>query len=472
MRIAILLALAGLTGAWLQAQVKLPNYTREILPNGITLDLLPRGELPLVEIQVLIKGGGESQPPDLAGIAEATVGLLRKGTPSRTSEQFSDQLDALGGTWRASSDAQAAKVTAEFLSKDFEAGFGLVSDAVLHPVFDEVEVKKLLTRSIDGSRASKDQPQQAIGRYAQAFFFGPKHPYGRVEDEISLSKLGREAILDYYKRAYTGANTIVIIAGKFDAGSAKKAVAASFGAVPPAAPYEWRSDSGLGQPGLTQPGSTQRENRLLLVDKPDATQTYFAISQPGISRANSDRYALLLVNTLFGGRFTSLLNDALRVNSGLTYGASSTYQQDRLRGAVRISSYTKTETTVAAIDMALDVLRKLNTSGVKKEQLDSARASVKGAFPTRHLETSGQLADELGEIELFGLNRGEVDDFFSSLDAVTPERANAAIHEYLKTDGLTFVLIGNASKIRDGVRKYAPHPIEVSVSKPGFGTGE
>ena len=105
---------------------------------------------------------------------------------------------------------------------------------------------------------------------------------------------------------------------------------------------------------------------MLLIDKPDATQTYFQIGQPGIDNKNPDRTALEIINTLFGGRFTSMLNDALRVNSGLTYGARSKLEQYRLPGAIVISTYTKTDTTVQAIDMALDVLSKLNEKGITR----------------------------------------------------------------------------------------------------------
>ena len=69
---------------------------------------------------------------------------------------------------------------------------------------------------------------------------------------------------------------------------------------------------------------------MLLIDKPDATQTYFIIAQPGIDRRNPDREALELVNTVFGGRFLSMLNEDLRVNTGLTYGANSQVEQMRL----------------------------------------------------------------------------------------------------------------------------------------------
>jgi predicted Zn-dependent peptidase len=208
---------------------------------------------------------------------------------------------------------------------------------------------------------------------------------------------------------------------------------------------------------------------MILIDKPDATQTYFIIAQPGIDRKSPDRAKIELINTLFGGRFTSMLNQALRADAGLTYGASSSAEETRLQGAILISTYTKTETTAQAIDMALDILKRLNEKGITAEQLASAKAYVKGLYPTRRLETIDQLADELGELELWGETREEIDGYFARVDAVTLDGVNAAVKKYYRTEDLTFVLLGAADKIRDSVKKYDPHFTELAARDAGWG---
>ena len=157
------------------------------------------------------------------------------------------------------------------------------------------------------------------------------------------------------------------------------------------------------------------------------------------------------------------------MNSGLTYGANSILEQERLPGAIIISTYTKTDTTVQAIDMALDVLKRMNEKGITAEQLASAKAYVKGLYPTRRLETMDQLAALIGEIELYGLGRDEVNGYFGRIDALTLDQANAAIKKYYKTDDLTFVILGATDKIRDQVKKYSPQVKEVSIKTPGWG---
>jgi predicted Zn-dependent peptidase len=285
----------------------------------------------------------------------------------------------------------------------------------------------------------KDNPQAAIGSYFAAYFFGPGHPYGHPPDEKTLDHIQRQDIVDFHKRIYCGRNIAVIVTGEFDPDAAIGKIRDAFAGAAPGQAFEWTKTAAIDAP-----------SNLFLIDKPDATQTYFYIAQPGIDRKNPDRVKLLLINTLFGGRFTSMLNDALRVKSGLTYGAGSQLQRPRLPGGIVISTYTKTETTEKAIDMAL------------------VKAYIKGTFPTQQLETMDQLSNVLADMETYSLGREEIDDFFPRIDAITLDEINAAARKYYKPSQLTFVVLGNAAKIRQSVAKYAPKVIEVPVTKPGF----
>ncbi len=444
-------------------EVKLPPYTREILPNGIVLDLMPKRGVPLVNIRVLVKGGVEAEPPQLAGLSGITAQLLRKGTSKRTAQQFSEELDSLGGTFGTGFGdpyASATNITSEFLTKDFDLGLDLVTDALLRPAFPEDEVQKLLAQRVDAIKSVKDEPRRSMGLYYQAFFFGPRHPYGHPADEASLGRIRREDIVEFHRRVYRGKNMAVIVTGEFDTAQVRSKLANAFGDV--------AAGTAIVFPTAASP---KTKTKLLLIDKPDATQTYFYIGQPGIDRLDPDRTTLLLVNTLFGGRFTSMLNEALRVKSGLTYGAFSSVQQVRLPGSIFMSTYTKTDTTQQAIDLALTVLKEMGEKGIAPEQLASAKAYLKGTFPPQRLETSDQLAGVLADMELYGLGREEIDGLFSRIDAVTLDQANEAARKYFKSGGLTFVVMGNASKIREAVKKYSDQIVEARVSDPGFAAG-
>jgi len=454
-----LILIAILASAATLGEVRLPQFTRQVLPNGVVVELLPRPGVPLVGFRIFVNGGAEAEPANLPGLAGITAQLLRKGTAKRTADQFSDELDFLGGTFQTPEATQspASVIAGEFLRKDFDRGLDLVSDAVLHPSFPEAEVRKLLAQRIDAAKSIKDNPQAAIGLYFAAFFYGAGHPYGRVADDSSLSRIQRQDIAAFHTRNYCGKNLIVIVSGDFDPADATPKIRGAFGSIA-------AGDAFAPAKAPAIPNTA----RLLLVDKPDATQTYFYIGQPGIDRTNPDRVKLMLVNLLFGGRFTSLLNEELRVKSGLTYGATSIVQQPRMPGATLIASFTKTDTTDKAIDMALDVLKRLREQGVTADQLSSSKAYMKGTFPTQRLETTDQIASVLGDMAIYHLGKDDIDDLFSRIDAVSLDAANATARKYYQAGNLTFVLVGNASKIRDAAKKYAPKMIEIQIAQPGF----
>ncbi|MBL8292546.1 MAG: insulinase family protein [Bryobacterales bacterium] len=442
----------------LTAQVKIPQFSRQTLPNGVTLLLSAKRDVPLITLRAVIRGGAEAEPPGSAGLANLTAELLRRGAGPRNSEQFAQALDFIGAEFKTSADNQSTVVSIEFLSKDADRALELFSDALTKPAFPEGEFVKARDERVAAAKALKDEPDRIVSLYARAFFFGSGHPYGRPADELSYAALTRQQVNDYHRSLYVGRNLFLVAVGDFEPAQMSKRLAERFSPLPPGSPYAWKS---AANPVFNGP-------RLLLVDKPDATQTYFAIQQPGIHRSHPDRVVLLLVNTLFGGRFTSMLNDELRVNSGLTYGASSRFQTDRLTGAFSMVTFTKTDTTAKTIDLALDVLRRLRDKGITAEQLQSAKAYVKGVFPTENLETSDQLAQVLGDLELFTLNRGEIDDLFSRIDSITPEQATAAARKYFRAENLQFTLIGNAAQIREAVARYAPTTKTVPISAPGI----
>ena len=198
--------IALIASASIFAQLKFPQYTRQVLPNGVVVDLLPRTGVPLVEFKILVKGGVEAESANLAGLAGVTAQLLRKGTTKRSADQFSEELDFLGGTFQTGDQAQSSVTTisGEFLKKDFDEGLNLITNAVLHPVFPEAEVRKTLSQRVDAAKSMKDNPQAAINTYFASYFFGPRHPYGHPPDEIPTAE-SRVRKLSIFTRACTAA---------------------------------------------------------------------------------------------------------------------------------------------------------------------------------------------------------------------------------------------------------------------------
>ena len=441
--------------------MKLPQYRKTKLPNGLTLLLMERHNLPLVTFQVLVKSGSTSDPAGEEGTASVTAALLRRGTKLRTADQFSQDLDFIGGAFGASAASEYTDVSAEFMKKDLDKGLDLLSEALLAPVFPEPEVTKLLRQRTDALKAAKDQAAGVIGAYYSAFLFG-NSPYARptTGDEQSIGRIHRDEVVKFYETYYKPGNTIFAVVGDFDSAQMEKEISGKFGS--------WLA--GNVAPAAAKTIAPVSGRRFLLIDKPDSTQTYFRIGNLGIERTNPDRVYVQVVNTLFGGRFTSLINSALRINSGLTYGANSTFDQRKNGGAFFINSYTRNATTEQALDMSLEVLKQFRDKGITAEQLASAKAYIKGQYP-RNLETSDQVASLIAQLEFYGLDRRDVDEYFSKIDAMSMADARRVIDKYYPLDNLVFVVIGKASEIGTVVKKYAPAVEMRSISDPGFAVG-
>jgi zinc protease len=453
--ISMALVLAGMAEG---QTLKLPPHEKITLKNGMTVLLMEKRGVPIVSFAAIVKAGSAADPAGLEGLASTAAGLLRKGTAKRSAQKFAEDLDLIGASFGAEASADFTALSAECLTKDLDKGLDLLSDAMLHPTFPQSEVDKLLSQDIDGVKAAKDEAESVALTYYYGYLFG-KHPYARPEggDELSLARITRDTIMKFYEGNYTPENTILAVAGEFNSSQMKTRLADVFGA--------WTT-KGATPPALSAPQPVKGK-RLLLVDKPDSTQTFFVIGNVGTAVNDPDRVAIRVVNTIFGGRFTSQLNEALRVESGLTYGAQSFFDSKKQPGAFAIYSYTKNESTVQAIDLALQVLGKLHKNGVTVDELSSAKAYIKGQFPPS-IETSGQLARRIASNEFYGLNDDEINQLEARIDAVTLPVTRQTIEKHFPADNLVFMLIGKAAEIRPAVEKYAPQQDTRKISEPGF----
>src|SRR5258708_25075197 len=175
--------------SWTAVTLKMPPYKKVRLKNCATLLLMERHTVPLIGFQVLIRAGSAGDPEHKEGAAFMTAGLLRKGTKTRSAEQFASDLDFIGGTFNSFATADATLISAEFVTKDVGKGLDLLSDALMNPAFPEDEFNKLLKQRVDGLKSAKDQGEGVIGLYYNALFFR-HHPFARPPTRPQNSSTG------------------------------------------------------------------------------------------------------------------------------------------------------------------------------------------------------------------------------------------------------------------------------------------
>ena len=459
-RIACVAAWACLVSVAALAQgVTLPAVDRVELDNGVVIVLLEKRDVPLVGLEAVIRGGAVSDPDGQAGMASLLAGVLEKGAGERSAAEFVEAVDSVGGVLSATASLESITISGEFLARNEGLMVELLVDMLRAPALSDAEITKLRDRRINFIRAAKDgDPRRLTPIYGAAFLFGER-PYGTPVNggEESLARISPADVRGYY-RDYFGADRLIIsIAGDIDASAMLEKLTSAFS--------DWGAAT-APLPVFDAPVPAVGR-RVLLIDKPGATQSYFWIGNVGVSMNYASRAELDIANTLFGGRFTSILMDELRTKAGLTYDARSSLRRPSKAGSVAIISSTQTENTAEAIDLALSLLTKLRDEGVADDMIVSGKNYILGQFPPR-FETAEQLATQLAALEAHGLDESYINGYGRAVASADGEAIRSVIKDvYPESDNLVFAIIGDADQIREQLAKYGD-VTEMSIADPRF----
>ncbi|WP_254561204.1 M16 family metallopeptidase [Dyadobacter diqingensis] len=442
----ILLLLLALTtlSASAQNNFKVPKYEKFKLKNGLTVYLMEQHEVPLINVSAVFDAGSINDG-DQYGLAALTADAVVFGTQKYTKSQIEEITDYVGANLSTMAGKEGASVRSSFAVKDQDKLFDVIQQVIMYPVFDATEFDKHKQRTLLELAQAKESPRSVIGNYFNGFVFD-KHPYATPTGgtKSTVDKITVQDVKKFYQGNYTSGKGAIAVAGDFKTADMKKRITALFG--------DWKTAEAR-MIKRAVPELNFDKSRVLLVNKDDARETTFYIGGKGIPYSSPDYIPVLVVNTVLGGRFTSWLNDALRVNSGLTYGASSRFSRYKMAGTFVISTFTKNSTTVPAVDMALDVLDSLHKTGIDDKVLASAKAYVKGDFPPDY-ESSGALAGLLTDMFIYNFDENFINTFQAKVDGLTTAQAKSIIEQYFPKDKLQFVMVGKSSEIKEQVKKY------------------
>ena len=442
------------------AEFRLPAFDTVKLANGLTVYLMERHEVPLISVRAVIKAGAVNDAAQ-PGLSNLTGDALLLGSKAHNKKAIDEAFDFRGARLAGGAGAEASTVQANFARTDAAALLPLLAEIVQQPSFDDAELAKLRERKVSGLKQAKEAPRNVVGTYYRAMLFGST-PYAIPASGTvaSVGALTQSDVQRYYSQYYRPDNAAIIVVGDFQKDAMRQQIESLFGAWQASGPAPTPQDNGKVQADKA---------RVWLVNKPDAIETTFLIGGAGIARNDADYVPLQVLNTILGGRFTSWLNDELRVNSGLTYGASSQFNVLSQTGTFAISSFTASAKTGDALALAHKTYQRLwdeKSGGIDQATLDSAKAYVKGQFPPRY-ETGEQLAGLLGDMYASNVDRAQIDNFTRDVDSLTPERAKALVNKHFPRNNLQTVLVGKADDIRDVAKKYGA-VTELDISADGF----
>jgi zinc protease len=421
---------------------------------GGTLALLESShDVPLVTLVVALRCGSAADPPGKSGLARIAVRMLRRGCEGLASEQIDFRIDALGAEMAVDTSHSTVAIHAQVIARNLDAFVDLLSRLLSTATFPEEELERLKRESVAEIVEARDNDRIVAQKAMQRTLF-EGHPYGQSSGgrTNTVQAITIDDVKAFYRGFVVRENIVIGIAGDVTAARAPEVAARLVAGLPAGE----RAPDAVVEPTM-RPG-----RRLLVVDKPERTQTQILVGTLGTSPHDADHIPLLVGNAVFGGTFTSRLMKEIRSKRGWSYGASARTGIERRRQSWILWTFPAAEDAGPCLKLSIDLLDTWVASGVTPREV---------AFIQRYLvrshafevDTATKRLHQALDRELLGLP----DDYFTAwLDrvrAVSPEAASAAVKNRIHKDDLLVVVVGTANQVLEPLRSAIPGVSEVSV---------
>jgi zinc protease len=413
----------------------------------------PTSTLPIVSVLVAFRSGSAHDPAGRDGLGRITARMLRRGAEGHTSQQIEETVDALGGEFAADCSPSAITVHFEVIRRNLDTFVDLMATLLTRPTFPEAELERLKREAEAELVEARDSDRSLCSRAFRRHLFDG-HPYGRrVAGTIpSLRSVERREVEAFYRQHYVQKNAIVAISGDTDEAEARSIADRLLAGLP----------QGELVPDPVPPPARKPGRHLVLVDKPERTQTQMVIGALGTHAHDPDHVPLLVANTAFGGTFTSRLMQEVRAKRGWSYGASSRVGFDRQRDAFTMWTAPAATDAPACLGLELDLLHDFRDKGILAEEL----AFVQRYLVRSHafeIDTARKRVHQRLEAVLFDLPDSYHDRYLERVSAVDLATANAAVRERISEDDLIVAVVGTNAQIGEAIAKAIPRLASVTV---------
>jgi zinc protease len=412
---------------------KFPPYEIRKLPNGLQVVLVSHHEQPAVSARMIVRAGAAQDPPGKLGLAMLTAALLDQGAGARSAAELADTIDFVGGILGSGAGTDLSYVNAVVMKDSLPLALDLIADVVRRPTFAADEIERQRQQAMSALKVAFEDPDNVASQVIDRLIYG-FHPYGLPGNgtPATLASLTRQDFVDFHKQYYVPNNALLAIVGDVTADEAMGGVEKALG--------DWQPGT-VPPSQMTEPPPATR--RVIVVDRPDAVQTEIRVGQIGIPRKHTDYVALDQAVKILGGEGANRLQQVLRTQKSLTYGASADLEAYKVAGGIVAETDTRTNSTAEALRIVVDEIARLQRERVYEAELDGAQAYMVGQFPLT-IETPDAIATQVLNQLFYELPLDDLQSYRERVLSVTPDDVQRIARTYFNPDRLAVVLVGNA----------------------------
>jgi predicted Zn-dependent peptidase len=384
-----------------------------------------------VALGLWIATGSRFESEEQAGLSHLIEHLLFKGSSRYSSLEIDQIFDAKGAELNAGTGKETTSVYARLIDQHLPEAFDVMADMVFRPSFREIDSEREVI--LEEIAMYEDDPQEKVFDVFGEAVFG-SDPLGRAiigRAEV-IAQTPVEEIARFHGSRYSPGNVVIAAAGAVDHDELVSLAAERVAGLP-------RSGDGVAAPGVsTRRGFTARRGRF---ERKDTEQYHVCLGGPGISRHDDRRFALRVLDTLFGGTSSSRLFQEVRERRGLAYSVYSFTSAYYDTGQVGLYLGTRPENLGEAMSVVGRELERLREDPGSAEEVERAKENLKGRVVLA-LESTGARMNRLGSEVLAREPLLSIDEVVERIEAVTRQDLEALVQELWSPERLTAAGIG------------------------------
>jgi predicted Zn-dependent peptidase len=361
--------------------------------------------------------------------------MVFKGTSNRSAEDIARQVDSIGGNMDAFTGKETICFNIKVLDEHLPIAVDVLSDMVLHPVFDGKEILRERGVILEEIKMDEDNPDYLVHEiFTQNFFKG--HPLGKpiLGTKETVRRFDQPAILDYYGGKFAPGNMIISAAGNLDHHEVVELLRERFEQLP----------SGTNGWQDTPP---KTNSRITLRNKKSLEQVQICVGVPSYSISHDRRYVMYVLNTLLGGGMSSRLFQNIREKQGLVYSIFSELNPFRDAGMLSVYAGTSRESASKVVRAIVNEFRQLKEVPISEEELKRAKDQLKGSLMLS-LESSTARMSNLARQEMYYDHFISMDEIINRIQAVNVEDLLRSANELFRPELIAVTILGNLNGLK------------------------
>ena len=412
-------------------------------PEGMRVMLEESHALPIVDFHLALRTGSVHDPKGREGTTRVTWRMVRMGTKSLRGPDVEEAIARLGGRLSIEVSTSYVSIHGAVIRRNLEPFFALVARVVREPSFRAADLTQVRREMLAELVAMRDNDRALAAKsFRRRLFHG--HPYGRpvAGTERTLRAIGRQDLAAAHAKSFVAKNIVLGVSGDVLREELESLVDRHF-----------RGLSRSAAPKERIPAPKAKKGRhVVVVDKPDRTQTQVFIGTLGSRAGDPFYYPLVVGNAAFGGTFTSTLMQEVREKRGWSYGAYSRVGTDRQRDAWYMYTFPGAEQVADCISLELDLMERLVDRGVPARDHGFARRYLLGSH-CFDVDTAQKRLEPRIDEDIYGMPEGYFSDYEQHVRRVSRDGSNEAIRSCLSAKDLCIVLTATAKSVVPALEK-------------------